>query len=287
MPGIPKSSLPAPFICRIVSGVSTPDKPATQSEALSLLATLSGAVSNGDQRVIAKAASLVEDFAISASDVQKTFDVLKLPPIIGITGSPGVGKSTTTSALINHFRSKDFSVAVIAIDPSSAITGGALLGDRIRLTNHFSDKKVFIRSLATRGALGGLSHATDSVVALLAAAKFDLIIVETVGVGQSEIEVMRHSDTVILVLAPGMGDGIQAAKAGVMEIGDIYLINKSDRGGADEVAREVERSLALSAKDPAWKPPVVIGAMESETGISELALAISQHLTHKGKALPR
>ena len=270
-----------------MSGVSTPDKPATQSEALSLLATLSGAVSNGDQRVIAKAASLVEDFAISASDVQKTFDVLKLPPIIGITGSPGVGKSTTTSALINHFRSKDFSVAVIAIDPSSAITGGALLGDRIRLTNHFSDKKVFIRSLATRGALGGLSHATDSVVALLAAAKFDLIIVETVGVGQSEIEVMRHSDTVILVLAPGMGDGIQAAKAGVMEIGDIYLINKSDRGGADEVAREVERSLALSAKDPAWKPTVVIGAMESETGISELALAITQHLAHKGKALPR
>ena len=202
-----------------MSGVSTPDKPATQSEALSLLATLSGAVSNGDQRVIAKAASLVEDFAISASDVQKTFDVLKLPPIIGITGSPGVGKSTTTSALINHFRSKDFSVAVIAIDPSSAITGGALLGDRIRLTNHFSDKKVFIRSLATRGALGGLSHATDSVVALLAAAKFDLIIVETVGVGQSEIEVMRHSDTVILVLAPGMGDGIQAAK----EIGRAHV----------------------------------------------------------------
>lgn len=270
-----------------MSGVSAADKPATQNEAIEALKVLQSEIIKGDHRSLAKAASLVEDFTLSVSQITGAIGEAATPPIIGITGSPGVGKSTTTNALINYYRTKDFSIGVIAVDPSSAITGGALLGDRIRLTHHFSDKKVFIRSLATRGALGGLSQATDSVVALLALAKFDLVIVETVGVGQSEIEVMRHADTVMLVLAPGMGDSIQAAKAGVMEIGDIYLINKSDRGGAEEVAREVERSLALSSKDPSWKPPVLIGAMENESGINELALAISQHIAHKGKSLTR
>ena len=268
-----------------MSGVSATDKPATLDEALRTLRLLKKDISGADHRAIAKAASLVEDFNFTLAQVQSELGECDIPPIVGITGSPGVGKSTTTNALINYFRQQNLSVGIIAVDPSSVITGGALLGDRIRLTQHFSDKKVYIRSLATRGALGGLSGATDAVVAILAVAQFDVIIVETVGVGQSEIDVMRHADTVIVLLAPGMGDSIQAAKAGVMEIGDIYLVNKSDRGGADEVAREVERSLSLSAKDPRWKPPVIIGAMENESGISELASAISQHIAHKGKSL--
>ncbi|MBU6242641.1 MAG: methylmalonyl Co-A mutase-associated GTPase MeaB [Acidobacteria bacterium] len=261
--------------------MASPDKPATRESALKSIADFASEIRSGDQRIIAKAASLVEDFELLVSELKPFLGVPdKLPPIIGITGSPGVGKSTTTSALINLIRKNGESVAIVAIDPSSAITGGALLGDRIRLTHHFSDKKVFIRSLATRGALGGLSNATDSVVYILSIAGFDNVIIETVGVGQSEIEVMRHADTVMVVLAPGMGDGIQAAKAGVMEIGDLYLINKEDRGGADEVAREVERSLALSAKDANWKPPVLIGSMENETGASAVLAAIHSHLNY-------
>jgi len=262
--------------------MASPDKPATRESALKSIANFAADIGNGDQRIIAKAASLVEDFELVVSELKPLLgEPVKSPPIIGITGSPGVGKSTTTNALINLIRKSGESVAIVAIDPSSAITGGALLGDRIRLTHHFSDKKVFIRSLATRGALGGLSKATDSVVYILAVAGFDNVIIETVGVGQSEVEVMRHADTVMVVLAPGMGDGIQAAKAGVMEIGDLYLINKEDRGGAEEVAREVERSLALSAKDPNWKPPVLIGSMENESGASAVLDAIQSHLNYR------
>ena len=262
--------------------MASPDKPATRESALKSIANFAADIRIGDQRIIAKTASLVEDFELVVSELKPLLgEPAKSPPIIGITGSPGVGKSTTTNALINLIRKNGESVAIVAIDPSSAITGGALLGDRIRLTHHFSDKKVFIRSLATRGALGGLSNATDSVVYILAVAGFDNVIIETVGVGQSEIEVMRHADTVMVVLAPGMGDGIQAAKAGVMEIGDVYLINKEDRGGAEEVAREVERSLALSAKDPNWKPPVLIGSMENESGASAVLDAIQSHLNYR------
>lgn len=254
-----------------------------RNEALVELANLLPLVAQADQRALAKAASIVEDGEISIEDLRAITESysVKRTHLLGITGSPGVGKSTTTNALVTCYRKKNLSVGIIAIDPSSPITGGALLGDRIRLATHFSDKKVFIRSLATRGALGGLSRATDSVAHLLAVAGFDRIIIETVGVGQSEIDVMRHADTVLLLLAPGLGDGIQAAKAGVMEIGDIYFINKSDRGGAQDVAREVERSLSLSSKDPGWNPPVLIGAMESELGIAELVEAIDSHINYR------
>ena len=200
---------------------------------------------------------------------------------IGITGSPGVGKSTLTSALVKAIRKAGELVAVLAVDPSSPISGGALLGDRIRLTDHFTDPGVFIRSLATRGHLGGLSVSTKAVLRLVQSAKFDFIIVETVGVGQSEVEVMRVVDTVIVVLAPGMGDGIQASKAGLLEIGDIYLINKSDREGAKETAADIERSISMSmpktvAGKP-WIPPVLLGAMQNGTGVVELMAEIEKH----------
>lgn len=233
-------------------------------------------VRNGDRQALAKAITIIENTGLpfeleNESDAQ----------VIGITGAPGVGKSTTVDALIKLLRERNFSVAVLAVDPSSPISGGALLGDRIRLTDHFTDSNVFIRSLATRGHLGGLSASTKAVLELTKYAEFDFIIVETVGVGQSEVEVMRVVDTVVVVLAPGMGDGIQASKAGLLEIGDIYLVNKSDREGADQTAQDISRSIEISpAKTVAgrpWIPPVLLGAMQNRTGVVELMVEIERH----------
>ena len=197
--------------------------------------------------------------------------------VIGITGSPGVGKSTTVNALITSLSSEGKTIAVLAVDPSSPISGGALLGDRIRLGEHFLDPHVFIRSIATRGHLGGLSATIESIINIVKLAGFDYIFVETVGVGQSEVEVMKFVETVVVVMAPGMGDGIQASKAGILEIGDIFLVNKSDRDGAKETAKELESSLHLSAKPLSWIPLVLLGAMEKSVGITELISAIDQH----------
>ncbi len=226
----------------------------------------------GDRQALAKAITLVENYPEIA--VPKS---LQHPHIIGITGSPGVGKSTTVNSMIKTLREKGKSVAVIAVDPSSPITGGALLGDRIRLTEHFLDTQVFIRSLATRGHLGGLSGAAANAIAVTSYGNFDYIIVETVGVGQSEVEVMKYVETVVIVLAPGMGDGIQASKAGVLEIGHIYLVNKSDRDGAKTLVRELEKSLNLMGKKYGWTPPILLGAMEHSTGIAELMDSIGMH----------
>ena len=233
-------------------------------------------VRNGDRQALAKAITVIENTGI-AFEIEDDSHA----QVIGITGAPGVGKSTTVDALIKLLRERNFSVAVLAVDPSSPITGGALLGDRIRLTDHFTDSKVFIRSLATRGHLGGLSASTKAVLQLTKIAKFDFIIVETVGVGQSEVDVMRVVDTVVVVLAPGMGDGIQASKAGLLEIGDIYLVNKSDREGAAQTAQYISRSIEMSppktvAGKP-WIPPVLLGAMQNGTGIVELVTEIERH----------
>lgn len=233
-------------------------------------------VRNGDRQALAKAITIIENSGQPFEIEDKAG-----AQVIGITGAPGVGKSTTVDALVKLLRERNFSVAVLAVDPSSPISGGALLGDRIRLTDHFTDPGVFIRSIATRGHLGGLSVSTKAVLKLVQSAKFDFIIVETVGVGQSEVEVMRVVDTVVVVLAPGMGDGIQASKAGLLEIGDIYLINKSDREGAKETAADIERSISMSmpktvAGKP-WIPPVLLGAMQNGTGVSELMAEIERH----------
>ena len=233
-------------------------------------------VRNGDRQALAKAITIIENTGLPFEIEDKAGT-----QVIGITGAAGVGKSTTVDALIKLLRERNFSVAVLAVDPSSPISGGALLGDRIRLTDHFTDPGVFIRSLATRGHLGGLSVSTKAVLQLTQSAKFDFIIVETVGVGQSEVEVMRVVDTVVVVLAPGMGDGIQASKAGLLEIGDIYLINKSDREGAKETAADIERSISMSmpktvAGKP-WIPPVLLGAMQNGTGVVELMAEIEKH----------
>ena len=214
----------------------------------------------GDPRSVGRLITLVEDGTAQLRDLMAALaPVSGEAHIVGLTGSPGVGKSTTTSALVAQFRAAGRRVGVLAVDPSSPFSGGALLGDRIRMQEHATDPEVFIRSMASRGHLGGLASATPQAVRVLDAAGCDPVLVETVGVGQSEVEVAGEADTTIVLLAPGMGDGIQAAKAGILEVGDIFVVNKADRDGADATARELRHMISLgpSGQAGAWRPPVL------------------------------
>ncbi|HZK35865.1 MAG TPA: methylmalonyl Co-A mutase-associated GTPase MeaB, partial [Aeromicrobium sp.] len=201
--------------------------------------------------------------------------------IVGITGSPGVGKSTSTSALVTAMRLAGKRVGVLAVDPSSPFSGGALLGDRVRMQDHATDPGVYIRSMASRGHLGGLSWAAPQALRVLDAAGCDVILVETVGVGQSEVEIAGLADTTLVLIAPGMGDGIQAAKAGILEIGDIYVVNKADRDGAPQVRRELRNMIALADRLPdSWKPPIVLTVASKGEGVDEVATQITNHLEY-------
>jgi LAO/AO transport system kinase len=242
---------------------------------------------SGDARSVARLISLVEDASPLLREV-----MAGLAPyagnaqgsgthIIGITGSPGVGKSTSTAALVTALRTQDKRVGVLAVDPSSPFSGGALLGDRVRMQDHALDREVYIRSMASRGHLGGLSWATPQALRVLEAAGCDVILIETVGVGQSEVEIAAMADTTLVLLAPGMGDGIQAAKAGILEIGDVYVINKADRDGADQVRRELRSMLALAERpDGAWKPEIVKTVASKGEGIEDLVAALEKHFEH-------
>jgi LAO/AO transport system kinase len=197
--------------------------------------------------------------------------------IVGLTGAPGVGKSTTVTSLIRALRARGERVGVLAVDPSSPFSGGALLGDRVRMQEHALDRDVYIRSMASRGHLGGLAVATPQVLRAFDAANFDTVIVETVGVGQSELEVAETADTILVLLAPGMGDGIQTAKAGILEIGDIFVVNKSDREGAQALVRELRTMIALANREPDdWKPPIVTTVAYQHRGIDDLLTAIGR-----------
>jgi LAO/AO transport system kinase len=205
--------------------------------------------------------------------------------IVGITGPPGVGKSTITSALVTALRRRDQRVAVLAIDPSSPFSGGALLGDRIRMSEHATDAGVFIRSMASRGHLGGLAWTTPQALRVLDATGFDVVLLETVGVGQSEVEVAGAADTTMVLMAPGMGDGIQAAKAGILEIGDIYVVNKADREGATTVRRDLRNMLAhTERRDDAWRPPVLLTSAQSGEGLDEVVEKLDAHLAWAGES---
>jgi LAO/AO transport system kinase len=242
----------------------------------------------GDARSVARLISLVEDASPLLREV-----MAGLAPyagnaqVVGLTGSPGVGKSTSTSALVGALRRADKRVGVLAVDPSSPFSGGALLGDRVRMQDHALDRDVYIRSMASRGHLGGLSWATPQALRVLDAAGCDVILVETVGVGQSEVEVAGMADTTMVLIAPGMGDGIQAAKAGILEIGDIYVINKADRDGADQVRRELRSMLALADRpEHAWRQPIVKTVASKGEGVDEVVEAIEAHrvwLTETGE----
>ncbi len=200
--------------------------------------------------------------------------------VVGLTGSPGVGKSTSTSALVGALREQGKRVGVLAVDPSSPFSGGALLGDRVRMQEHATDSGVFIRSMATRGHLGGLSWATPQAIRVLDAARCDVILVETVGVGQSEIEVVSLADTTLVLLAPGMGDGIQAAKAGILEVADVFVVNKADRDGADQTVRDLRYMLSLGRRErdeTKWKAPIVKTVASRGEGIGDVIAALDKH----------
>ncbi len=199
--------------------------------------------------------------------------------IVGLTGSPGVGKSTTTSVLISACRSDGKRVGVLAVDPTSPFSGGALLGDRVRMQEHATDPGVYIRSMGTRGHLGGLSWAAPQALRVLDAAGCDVVLVETVGVGQAEVEIASLADTTVVMLAPGMGDGIQAAKAGILEVADIFVVNKADRDGATQTVRDLKSMLTLGEKrgPDAWTPPILSTVASREEGIAEVAAEIDRH----------
>lgn len=243
------------------------------------LQTLVARARGGDPRAVARLITLVESddprlpelaglLAPYAADAQ----------VVGLTGAPGVGKSTTVSALVRALRAAGRRVGVLAVDPSSPFTGGAILGDRVRMQEHATDPGVFIRSMSSRGHLGGLAAATPQAVRVLAAAGCEVVLVETVGVGQAEVEVASLADTTVVLLAPGMGDAIQAVKAGVLEIGDVFVVNKADRDGADATYHDIQGMLGLVERAPGqWRPKVVRAVASKGEGVDEILAAIERH----------
>ena len=242
--------------------------------------TLAQRLLSGDKRALARAITLVEnDDPAGWELVREVFPKTGQASVIGFTGPPGVGKSTLLAALTKHERARERTVAVLSVDPSSPFTHGALLGDRIRLAEHFLDPGVFIRSMANRGALGGLSEAALQAALLMDASGRDVVLVETVGVGQAEVDIIDHADTVVLVLMPGSGDSIQALKAGIMEIPDVIVVNKSEHPLTDTMIREIKGVLALGPRPP-WQVPIVKTEAARGHGVEELAEKLAEHRAH-------
>ncbi|MCU1229610.1 MAG: hypothetical protein JWO97_2494, partial [Acidobacteria bacterium] len=252
---------------------------------MSDLQSLADAILAGRYRALARAITMIErDDSQIDRLLASLYPATGRARILGVTGSPGAGKSTLVASMTKYYRKQHKRVAIIAVDPTSPFTGGAILGDRIRMSDLYTDRGVFIRSMATRGFLGGLAKATNDVVDLLDAAGFDLVIVETVGVGQDEVEVIRTVQTNMVVLVPGMGDDIQAIKAGIMEIGDVFVVNKADRPGADKTVTEVTMMMSLVEEHGDWIPPIVKTVASKAQGIEELDAAIETHFAYLKKS---
>jgi LAO/AO transport system kinase len=235
-------------------------------------------IRSGDIRAVARAISAIEDSTPESQELLKAlFPYSGRAHVIGITGSPGAGKSTLVDQLAREYRNQQKTVGIVAVDPTSPYTGGAILGDRIRMQAHHADTGIYIRSMATRGFLGGLARTTADVTTALDASGKDLVIIETVGVGQDEIDIVRLADVTIVILVPGMGDDVQSIKAGIMEIADIFVINKSDREGADRVEKEIRAMQSLAMRQDNWTPPIVRTVASEGKGVAELAAAIANY----------
>ena len=233
---------------------------------------------SGDARSLARAISMVENRSPGWAELLKAlFPHTGHARILGLTGPPGAGKSTLVDQLAKHYRKENRTVGIIAVDPTSPYTGGAILGDRIRMQDHFSDPGIYIRSMATRGSLGGLARTTADVATVMDASGRDLIMIETVGVGQDEVDIVRLADVTVVILVPGMGDDVQSIKAGIMEIADIFVINKSDREGAERVEREIRALQSLAIRNDHWTPPIVKTVASDGTGIDDLVTAIADY----------
>jgi len=248
------------------------------------LQTLISRVRAGDPRALARAISTVENRSPNSAELLKSlFMHTGHARILGLTGAPGAGKSTLVDQLAKHYRKQDQTVGIIAVDPTSPYSGGAILGDRIRMQDHFADSGIYIRSMATRGSLGGLARATADVTTVLDASGRDLVMIETVGVGQDEVDIVRLADVTVVILVPGMGDDVQTIKAGIMEIADIFVINKSDRDGAERVEREIRAMQSLAVRHDHWTPPIVKTVASEGQGVGDLAKAIGEYETHLKK----
>lgn len=238
----------------------------------------------GDNRALARAITVIEDHTPEAYELLKAlFSHSGKARVVGLTGPPGAGKSTLVDHLARHYREAQQTVGIVAVDPTSPYTGGAILGDRIRMQSHHADPGIYIRSMATRGSLGGLAHTTADVATAMDASGRDVILIETVGVGQDEVDIVQLADITVVILVPGMGDDVQTIKAGIMEIADIFVINKSDREGAERVEREILEMQTLATRGDGWTPPIVKSVASEGKGIAELGATIAKYEDYLGQ----